>query len=57
MDCSPTAKTVTGLRRDLEIDGDVLRYTLQMATDGGDPRPHLTAELHRTPSGPENTEG
>jgi hypothetical protein len=57
VDCSPTAKTVTGLRRDLEIDGDVLRYALQMATDGGDPRPHLTAELHRTPSGPETTEG
>jgi hypothetical protein len=47
VDCTPTAKTVTGLVRDFEIDGDVLKYRLRLATDGGEPRPHLTAELHR----------
>ncbi|MHB8489582.1 MAG: heme-binding beta-barrel domain-containing protein [Candidatus Dormibacteria bacterium] len=48
VECTPTAKTVTGLQREFEIDGDVLRYRLRMATDGGEPRPHLTAELRRT---------
>jgi hypothetical protein len=47
LECTPTAKTVTGLQRDFELDGDVLRYHLRMATDGGEPRPHLAAELHR----------
>jgi hypothetical protein len=45
--CTPTAKTVTGLQRDFEIEGDVLTYRLRMATDGGEPRPHLAAQLHR----------
>ena len=45
--CTPSAKTVTGLDRDFEINGDVLSYCLRMATDGGEPRAHLTAELHR----------
>jgi hypothetical protein len=49
IEVTPTAKPVTGLQRDLEIDGDTLRYTLRMATDGGDPRPHLRAELRRVP--------
>ena len=48
LDCTPTAKTVTALQRDFEIDGDVLRYSLRMATDGGDARPHLAAELRRS---------
>lgn len=48
LDCTPTAKTVTALQRDFEIDGDVLRYSLRMAIDGGDARPHLTAELRRS---------
>jgi THAP4-like, heme-binding beta-barrel domain len=47
VECTPSAKTVTGLQRDFEIDADVLRYRLRMATDGGEPRPHLTAELRR----------
>jgi len=47
VNCTPTAKTVTGLHRDFEIDADVLSYSLRMATDGGEPRAHLTAELHR----------
>ena len=46
--CTPTAKTVTALQRDFEIDGDVIRYSLRMATDGGATRPHLTAELRRS---------
>jgi len=45
--CTPTAKPVTGLEREFEIDGDVLRYRMRMAVDGGEPRSHLTAELHR----------
>jgi THAP4-like, heme-binding beta-barrel domain len=47
VECTPTAKTVTGLARDFEIDGDVLSYRLRMATDGGEPRPHLAAQLRR----------
>ena len=49
VNCTPSAKTVTGLHRDFEIDGDILVYSLRMATDGGQPRAHLTAELHRVP--------
>jgi hypothetical protein len=45
--CTPTAKTVTGLHRDFQFDGDVLSYSLRMATDGGEPRAHLAAELRR----------
>jgi len=48
--CTPTAKTVTGLERRFDIDGDVLRYRLRMATDGGEPQPHLQAELRRAPA-------
>jgi hypothetical protein len=47
VNCTPTAKTVTGLHRDFEMNADVLSYSLRMATDGGRPRAHLTAELHR----------
>jgi len=49
-ECTPAAKLVTGLERDVELDGDVLRYRLRMATDGGETRPHLQAELRRVPS-------
>lgn len=48
--CTPTAKTVTGLQREFDVAGDVLRYRLRMATDGGEPQPHLRAELHRVPA-------
>jgi hypothetical protein len=52
--CTPTAKTVTGLDRDYEIDGDVLSYQLRMATDGDEPRPHLAASLRCViPAGPQ----
>jgi hypothetical protein len=50
LECTPAAKPVTGLERAVEVDGDVLRYELRMATDGGEPRPHLRAELHRQPA-------
>jgi hypothetical protein len=50
VDCTRTAKTVTGLHRDFEIEGDVLSYSLRMATDGGEPRAHLAAELRRVPA-------
>jgi THAP4-like, heme-binding beta-barrel domain len=48
--CTPTAKTVTGLERDFEFAGDILAYSLRMATDGGEPRAHLAAELRRVPA-------
>jgi hypothetical protein len=51
VECTPTAKTVTGLQRDFELDGDVLLYRLRMATDGGEPRPHLSARLRRVRAG------
>jgi THAP4-like, heme-binding beta-barrel domain len=51
IECTPTAKLVTGLAREVELDGDVLRYRLRMATDGGEPRAHLRAELRRLPAG------
>jgi len=47
---TPTAKTVTALQRDFDLDGDALRYRLRMATDGGETRSHLRAELHRVPA-------
>ena len=54
---TPTAKTVTGLQRDLEINDGVLSYRLRMATDGGEPRAHLTAKLHRVPAPGKPAEG
>lgn len=42
-----TAKPVTALVRQLEVDGDVLRYVLSMAAMGQSLQQHLTAELHR----------
>jgi len=47
LECTPSAKTVTGLEREFRLAGDVLSYRLRMATDGGAPRAHLAAELHR----------
>jgi hypothetical protein len=44
---SATAKPVTALEREFELDGDTLRYTLRMSTDGDPPKWHLAAELHR----------
>ncbi len=43
-----TGSPVTGLRRRIEVDGDVLRYELWMAMRGGPLTRHLRAELRRT---------
>ena len=45
---TPTAKSVTLLERDIDVDGDELRYQLRMATDRNPPAFHLEGALHRT---------
>jgi hypothetical protein len=44
---TPTAKVVTRLERDLEVEGDMLHYVVRMATGGGPARWHLEATLRR----------
>ena len=44
---TPTAKNVTALERDIDLDGDLLRYELRMAMGGGEAEFHLRAELRR----------
>lgn len=45
---TPTAKEVTALERDVEVEGGELRYRLGMGMHGEPARWHLSAILHRT---------
>jgi hypothetical protein len=44
---APTAKRIDATERDLDVDGDVLRYRVRMASVGLALTHHLAAELHR----------
>ena len=46
---APTAslEAITDVVTTSPADGDVLTYSLRMATDGGEPVSHLRAELRR----------
>lgn len=46
---TPTAKRIDATERDIDIDGDVLRYAIRMAAVGHPMTHHLAAELRRCP--------
>jgi hypothetical protein len=43
-----TAKVIEALTRHVDVDGDVLRYVLEMAAVGQALTQHLRAQLHRS---------
>ncbi len=44
---TPTAKRIDAVERDVDLDGDLLRYRIRMAAVGEPMTHHLAAELHR----------
>ena len=46
--CTTTAKEVSMVSRNIEVDGDIMTYTLVMSAVGNGPEQHLAAHLRRT---------